>query len=115
MTIIVDTGVLIAAADTDDTDHDRCAAVLRDHHGELHVPAPVIPDADGYGYGYGWALLSEARVPARVAVGRMLLAGNSQAIAVVRVVAVDDDGQVHFAVLPGPVNKNQHLLDHASA
>ena len=65
--------------------------------------------------GYGWALLSEARDPARVAVGRMLLAGNSQAIAVVRVVAVDDDGQVHFTILPGPVDKNQHLLDHASA
>ncbi len=59
--------------------------------------------------------VSYARDPARVTVGRRLLAGNSQAIAVVRVVAVDDDGQVHFAILPGPVNKNQHLLDHASA
>ncbi|MCX6521011.1 MAG: hypothetical protein NTZ21_10135 [Actinobacteria bacterium] len=43
----------------------------------------------------------------------MLLAGNSQAIAVVRVVAVDGDGQVHFVVLPGPVSKNRHLLDSA--
>ena len=65
--------------------------------------------------GYGWSLVSSARDPSRVAVGRMLLAGNSQAVAVVRVVAVDDDGQVHFVILPGPIAKNRHLLDHASA
>ncbi len=45
----------------------------------------------------------------------MLLAGNSQAMAVVRVVAIDDDGQVHFTILPGPVGKNRHLLDRAAA
>jgi hypothetical protein len=65
--------------------------------------------------GNGWGLLREARDPSRVGVGRMLLAGNAQASAVVRVTAVDDDGQVHFAILPGPVSKNRHLLDHASA
>ena len=65
--------------------------------------------------GNGWSVLGEARDPARVQVGRMLLAGNAQATAVVRVTAVDDDGQVHFAILPGPVSKNRHLLDHASA
>jgi hypothetical protein len=42
----------------------------------------------------------------------MLLAGNEQATAVVRVLAVDDDGQVHFTILPGPVSKNRHLLEH---
>jgi hypothetical protein len=65
--------------------------------------------------GNGWSLLRDARDPSRVRVGRMLLAGNSQATAVVRVTAVDDDGQVHFVILPGPVSKNRHLLDHASA
>jgi len=40
----------------------------------------------------------------------MLLAGNRYGQAVVRIVAVDDDGQVHFAILPGPVAKNRHLL-----
>jgi len=44
----------------------------------------------------------------------MLLAG-SQAQAVVRVVAIDDDGQVHFSILPGPVAKNRHLLDRTVA
>lgn len=52
--------------------------------------------------GFGWSILSGARDPATVKVGSMLLAGNSQAIAVVRVVAVDDDGQIHFKILPAP-------------
>ncbi len=50
--------------------------------------------------GFGWSLLSGALDPANVKVGSMLLAGNPQAIAVVRVVAVDDDGQVHSATCP---------------
>jgi hypothetical protein len=43
------------------------------------------------------------------------IAGNRQAQAVVRVVAVDDDGQVHFTVLPGSVDKNRHLIGRALA
>jgi hypothetical protein len=45
----------------------------------------------------------------------MLLAGNESAKAVVRIVAVDDDGQIHFTVLPGSVAKNRHLLDRTNA
>ena len=40
--------------------------------------------------------------------------GVGQLERVVRVVAVDDDGQVHFVILPGPVSKNRHLLDSAA-
>ena len=65
--------------------------------------------------GLGWSTLADARDPAGVRVGAMLLAGNAQAQAVVRVVAVDEDGQVHFAVLPGSVAKNRHLLDRTVA
>jgi hypothetical protein len=43
----------------------------------------------------------------------MLVAGNRQAQAVVRVVAIDDDGQEHFTVLPGSVDKNGHLIGRA--
>lgn len=64
--------------------------------------------------GLGWSTLAGARDASRVTPGAMLLAGDSQAQAVVRVVAVDDDGQVHFAVLPGPISKNRHLLDGTS-
>jgi predicted nucleic acid-binding protein len=42
--VVVDTGVLLAAADTADDDHRRCAGLLRAHRGELCVPAPVIPE-----------------------------------------------------------------------
>jgi len=65
--------------------------------------------------GLGWSTLADAHTPERVRAGAMLLAGNSQARAVVRVVAVDDDGQVHFSILPGSVAKNRHLLDRTVA
>jgi hypothetical protein len=65
--------------------------------------------------GLGWSTLSEASDPARIRPGVMVVAGNRQAQAVVRVVAVDDDGQVHFAVLPGSVAKNSHLIGRALA
>lgn len=39
MTVVVDAGVLLAAADADDDDHQVCAAVLREHRGELWLPA----------------------------------------------------------------------------
>lgn len=65
--------------------------------------------------GLGWSTLSRARRPDTVRVGAVLLAGNSQAVAAVRVVAVDDDGQVHFEVLPGSVDKNRHGLTSSPA
>ncbi|RIK07989.1 MAG: hypothetical protein DCC49_09365 [Acidobacteria bacterium] len=61
--------------------------------------------------GLGWSTLADAAVPERIRPGAMLLAGNRHAQAVVRVVAIDEDGQVHFAILPGSVAKNRHLLD----
>lgn len=60
--------------------------------------------------GLGWSTLAEAVDPARVKAGAVLLAGNAAAQAVVRVVAIDEDGQVHFSILPGSVEKNRHLL-----
>ncbi|HTX01673.1 MAG TPA: PIN domain-containing protein [Acidimicrobiales bacterium] len=44
MSLIVDTGVLLAAADEDDADHERCANLLLERRGELKVPAPVVPE-----------------------------------------------------------------------
>ena len=65
--------------------------------------------------GLGWSVLREARDPSKVRRGAMVVAGNDQAKAVVRIVAVDDDGQVHFAVLPGSLAKNRHLIGRALA
>ena len=50
--------------------------------------------------GLGWSTLAGAATPERVRAGAMLLAGNSQAQAVVRIVSVYEDGQAHFAILP---------------
>ena len=63
----------------------------------------------------GWSTLAYAAHPKRVVPGAMLLAGNRYGQAVVRIVAVDDDGQVHFTILPGPVAKNRHLLGRSVA
>jgi hypothetical protein len=65
--------------------------------------------------GLGWSTLADARDRAGVRSGAMRLAGNGQAQAEVRVVAVDEDGQVHFASLRGSVAKNRHLLDRTVA
>lgn len=65
--------------------------------------------------GLGWSTVAEATEPDRVKPGAFLLAGNPQGKAVVRVVAVDDDGQVHFTILPGSVEKNRHLLRNTVA
>lgn len=73
----------------------------------IDLPADLNAQDDD---GLGWALLREAGDPSGVRVGTHLIAGNLQATAVVRIVAVDDDGQIHFAVLPGTIKKNAHLL-----
>jgi hypothetical protein len=65
--------------------------------------------------GLGWSSLSDARDAAQVRPGVMLVAGNCFDKAVVRVLAVDEDGQVHFTVLPGTLEKNRHLVGRALA
>lgn len=65
--------------------------------------------------GLGWSTLNDAHAPDRIVAGAMVLAGNRYGQAVVRIAAVDDDGQVHFSILPGPVAKNRHLLGRTLA
>jgi hypothetical protein len=65
--------------------------------------------------GLGWTTLDDAADPDVVRPGAYLLAGNRHGQAVVRIVAVDDDGQVHFSILPAPVAKNRHLLGRTVA
>jgi len=65
--------------------------------------------------GRGWTTLAEAPEPDRVQPGVLLLAGNRSGRAVVRVVAVDHDGQVHFEILLASIAKNLHLIDRTVA
>jgi hypothetical protein len=65
--------------------------------------------------GLGWSASSDARDASQVRPGVMLVAGNRQGKAVVRVIGVDEDGQVHFTVLPGSMEKNRHLVSRALA
>jgi hypothetical protein len=45
----------------------------------------------------------------------MLLAGNEHAQAVVRVVAIDDDGQVHFVQVDHEAPEARAVLDAAAS
>ena len=64
--------------------------------------------------GQGWSTLSSAVDPSLVVPGALLVAGNAQARAAVRVIALDDDGQVHFEILPGPISRHLPLVDSAT-
>lgn len=50
-------------------------------------------------HGENWALLDSATDPSRVQVGSVLVAGTPRFWSVVRITAVDADGQVHFRQL----------------
>lgn len=49
--------------------------------------------------GENWTILDNAAEPSRVRVGAVLVAGTPRFWAVVRITAVDADGQVHFRQL----------------
>lgn len=49
--------------------------------------------------GQNWALISNALDPSRIRVGAALVAGTARYWSVVRITAVDPDGQVHFVQL----------------
>ncbi|QSB16393.1 type II toxin-antitoxin system VapC family toxin [Natronosporangium hydrolyticum] len=42
--IVVDTGPLVAALNSDDKDHERCLRLLETHQGRLLVPGPVLTE-----------------------------------------------------------------------
>ncbi len=63
----------------------------------------------------GWSTPSDARAPTNVRPGAFLFAGNGYGQAIVRVVTVDADGQVHSSIVPGSVAKNRHLLGTPSS
>jgi predicted nucleic acid-binding protein len=71
--IVVDTGVLLGAADADDADHDRCSAVLRDHRGELRVPAPVVVET-------AWQIETNLGPPSEARFLRLVTGGELEVV-----------------------------------
>ena len=51
--------------------------------------------------GENWALLENAASPAQVQVGAVLIAGAPRFWSLVRITALNPDGQVHFVQLHG--------------
>ena len=66
---VVDTGVLYAAADTDDADHDQSVRVLTVHFGSLMVPTPVVVETS-------WLVESRLGPAAEVAFLRAVESGE---------------------------------------
>ena len=64
--------------------------------------------------GQNWALLRNAVDPQRVRPGAVLVAGTERFWSVVRVTAVDDDGQVHFVQLAADDPAAKSFLTTAS-
>ena len=46
MALVLDTGVIYAALDENDTDHERCAALIAATNESLVVPSPVLVELD---------------------------------------------------------------------
>jgi hypothetical protein len=57
--------------------------------------------------GLPWTYLDQADDPSCVVVGRRLVVGAGQAVAVAEVVDVRADGLVHVRPLPGPVTPDR--------
>lgn len=49
--------------------------------------------------GRWWSLLREAKEPARIVPGAIVVAGSERFWSLVRIEQVDDDGQVHFVAV----------------
>jgi hypothetical protein len=60
--------------------------------------------------GANWALLANAGDPSEVQVGAVLVAGTPRFWSVVRITAIDPDGQVHFVQLDDNDPAAQELL-----
>lgn len=71
--ILVDTGVLVSAADSDEPRHAACATLLWQHRGELVVPAPVVPET-------AWLIESRLSPAAEVRFLRLVTARALQVI-----------------------------------
>lgn len=56
--------------------------------------------------GENWTLIGKAVDPSQLQVGAVMVAGTPRFWSVVRITAVDDDGQVHFVQLKIPADRS---------
>ncbi|MHB8342278.1 MAG: type II toxin-antitoxin system VapC family toxin [Mycobacteriales bacterium] len=73
MALLVDTCVLVSAADRDEPRHSACAELLAAHHGELITTAPVVPET-------AWLLEARLGTPAEVRFLRLITGGELQVV-----------------------------------
>ncbi len=62
----------------------------------IHLRSDLNAEDDS---GENWALVDNARDPSQIRAGAVLVAGTPRFWSVVRITAVDPDGQVHFVQL----------------
>lgn len=77
MAVLVDTGVFVSAADSDEPRHHDSTEVLRRHRGELIVAAPVVPET-------AWLLESRLGPAAEAEFLRLIAAEELQVVDLVR-------------------------------
>lgn len=63
---------------------------------QIDLPSDLNAEDDN---GRNWAVIGQARNPSQIRVGALVVAGMSHFWSVVRITAVDHDGQVHFVQL----------------
>lgn len=61
--------------------------------------------------GLPWTYLPPDAAPSGIIPGRHLIAGAGDAVAVVQVADVAEDGLVHVKPVRGTIESNRHLLD----
>lgn len=67
--LLVDTNIWLAAADRRSDRHQDCAAIVREHRGELAAPVPVIAEAS-------WLILDRLGTAAQSAFLRLVTSGQ---------------------------------------
>lgn len=73
MTVLADTGVLVSAADSREPRHADCAKVLRSHHGQMVMSAPVVAETS-------WMIESRLGPKAEARFLRLVTSGEIEVI-----------------------------------
>lgn len=73
MAVALDTGVALCAADSSEARHQDCAQIMRAHHGEMVMAAPVVAET-------AWMIESRLGPSAEAGFLRLVTAGEIEVI-----------------------------------